>query len=876
MRRTLLDETPADNVGRGHATGTPDREATQDLGPSWDGDLNSDALANTDGDVDLGEAAMRARLAQKMFGDEVAEAPPTIGRFVVSRRLGSGGMGSVYEAHDPELERRVALKLLHPDLSLEHQIRLRREAQALARVTHENVVRVYEVGMHEERMFVAMELIAGQPLRDWQANAALSWQALVSAYVQAGRGLAAAHAQDLIHRDFKPANAMMGDDGIVRVLDFGLARIVNAPETLESPQDPTPLAPTLLEARITVTGTTLGTPVYMSPEQMLGQPLTAASDQYSFCISLYEALYKTLPYEATTSAELADKMLNGDLEPPASSNVPRRVFTILARGLASQPDNRHPSMEALCQALGAAVRPPRRWLGIAALTLALGGSAAAMSAGDTPAPPPGLCDDDAPRIEARVSSLSLPKADHRRDWLDAWDAEHARSCAREDTEQRACLFTLLEGDAAGQAPLTDCSTAQARASADARQTVADVRRALWSDDVAGATAALDALEARFSDTAPPRLLGEFALLRGQIAFVWEQADEAEAAYERAAKLGIQHDMPALLVDAWLGQADLQARLFQRLELAQKFIDDADTMLERVATPLDRAGWLALLRAKLATDAASTADAIPEMAMQYLTSASAVQVSDPRLAERIASARVEAHRENGEYERAIEMARDVVVQARERTRPASPSVLRARSHLADVLLAAGEHGQATVLLRELLVAYEGTPLEGSRIHIGTLIDLGNALKHAKKLDEAAEALDTALEVVERVRHGGMQHIRTLVHRGDLSRKRSDFPQALAAFDAAMALSARYDMTPPGDGLPIVHVETALRTDRPEHAKAIAAKYGDRLLEDGITLQLLEIRNAKSPQRYEAICAAIGADIEQVRTHVTAAKARRRKP
>ena len=875
MRRTLLDETPAEPAGADRATPEPAREATQDLGPAWNGALDSDALAQTDGDADLGEAAMRARLAQKMFGAEAAEEPPSIGRFCVARLLGRGGMWSVYEGHDPELERRVALKLLHPNLSLEHQIRLRREAQALARVTHENVVRVYEVGEHEERMFVAMELIEGQPLREWQSGGGRDWRVLISAYTQAGRGLAAAHERDLIHRDFKPANAIMGDDGVVRVLDFGLARIVNAPETVESPRTPAPVTPTLLETRITVTGTTLGTPVYMSPEQMLGQPLTAASDQYSFCVSLYEALYGELPYQAKTSAELADKMLQGELEPPTSTAVPRRVYTALARGLSSRPASRHASMEALCEALEAAIRPPRRWLGVAALALVVGGGATAVAAGtpDHVASAPGLCDDDGPRIAERTSSL--PEA--ARAWLEAWNEEHEQSCALDDTQRRACLFDLLDdGEAVGVAHLSDCSTPNARATRDARLTVAPVREALYVDDLEGATRALDALEAKFGDTVPPRLRGEFALLRGQIAFVWEQADVAQEAFERASTLAIKHDFPALLVDGWLGQADVQARLLQHPELAIKHLDDATTMLERVATPLDRRGWLEMLRAHLATDPAVTGPGVETDARVHLERAEAIDPVDPRLHERIASYRVEEASYRNEYDYAIETAKAIIERARRRTRPDSPSVLRARSHLANMYVGANEFDAAESLLRELLPKYDGTPLQNSRIHIGTLLDLGNTLTRLKRPEEALEVLEKTLRAVEAERYGGMQHIRTLVANASVMRALDAHADALNALDTALALSARYGQTPPGGGLPVVHVELALRVRTPEHAASIAARYGDRLLEDPVTVKLLELRKTGDAPAYEALCKALGANLEEVRARVTAAKEKAQKP
>ncbi|MCB9749087.1 MAG: serine/threonine protein kinase [Myxococcales bacterium] len=218
----------------------------------------------------------RARIRSALFP---SHAPtPTIGRFRVVDRLGAGGMGVVYLAHDPELDRRVAIKVLRErGGGREAASRLQREAQAIARVAHPNVVAVHETGVHEGAVFVVMEHVEGRSLRTWLEEHARTPAEILDVFAGAGAGLAAAHAVGLVHRDFKPENVIVGADGRPRVLDFGLARSVLAEQLVTLPTEGAgPLD------ELTRTGAVLGTPSYMSPEQFLGGRLSPASDQFSF------------------------------------------------------------------------------------------------------------------------------------------------------------------------------------------------------------------------------------------------------------------------------------------------------------------------------------------------------------------------------------------------------------------------------------------------------------------------------------------------------------------------------------------------------------------------------------------------------------------
>jgi eukaryotic-like serine/threonine-protein kinase len=290
----------------------------------------------------------------------------TIGRYVILDRIGGGGMGVVYTGYDPELDRKVALKLLRPDRAAGEAARLRllREAQAIARLSHPNVVAVHDAGTFGDQVFIAMELVSGTTLRRWLDEERRPWREVVDRFLLAGRGLAAAHAAGLVHRDFKPDNVLLGKDGRVRVADFGLARAVGGTGAEE---EASPESGGILESPLTQLGMAVGTPAYMSPEQLRGERADARSDQFSFCVALWEALYGERPF--------AGVLERGPVrEVPAGSRVPDRLRQALLRGLAADPAARHPSMEELLDRLE---RDPeasrRRWLAAATVVLAVGG-----------------------------------------------------------------------------------------------------------------------------------------------------------------------------------------------------------------------------------------------------------------------------------------------------------------------------------------------------------------------------------------------------------------------------------------------------------------------------------------------------------------------
>jgi tetratricopeptide (TPR) repeat protein len=314
-------------------------------------------------------------------------APGTmVERYVVLDRLGTGAMGVVVAAYDPRLDRKIALKLLLPgvDPGAGAQARLLAEAQALARLSHPNVVTVHDAGTWSGRVFVAMELVPGRSLRVWQRERPRSWRDVITMFARAGRGLQAAHAAGIVHRDFKPDNVLVDDDGRARVMDFGLAHGIGK----------------------TTADASAGTPAYMAPEQFAGESTDARADQFAFCVALHEALWSMRPFAGDTFAALALQVEQGMVREPPRDGVPMRVRRAIRRGLARRRDDRWPDMGALLDELERAAAPPvrRGWI---VLALAPIGVALAI----------GRLDGGADRCEAAERALAGVWDDARRQAL---------------------------------------------------------------------------------------------------------------------------------------------------------------------------------------------------------------------------------------------------------------------------------------------------------------------------------------------------------------------------------------------------------------------------------------------------------------------------
>jgi len=362
---------------------------------------------------DLAVELARRRVLERMVG-QISE-PLRIGRFTLEEQLGSGGMGTVWRAHDERLGRLVALKFLRETEQGEiGEARLFREAQGLAKIAHPNVVPVYDVGRHAGRVWIAMEYVPGRTLRSWVEREQPPVRAIIEAWVAAGRGLAAVHAAGLVHRDVKPENAMLGDDGRIRLIDFGLVRAVDhmgdslaltRPDSSDA-HETTGGSDSQREVPTTITthGAVIGTPAYMAPEQLKGHAATPRSDQFGFCVGLVEALTGARPYRASTVGAQLLEIEQG--RPQLPEAVDRRVRRALARGLAPDPEARWPSLDALLDELERTLglRRRRRILAGAALGLAclVGGL--------------GLGLDRPPGLDAAGPACALTTAPLARDW----------------------------------------------------------------------------------------------------------------------------------------------------------------------------------------------------------------------------------------------------------------------------------------------------------------------------------------------------------------------------------------------------------------------------------------------------------------------------
>ena len=388
-----------------------------------------------------------------------------VGRYFVIGELGRGGMGVVVRAYDPKLQREVALKILRTSsMTKEAGARMVREARAMAKLSHPNVVAVYDVDEDPERgTVVAMEYVAGTTLKAWCRQRRGDARVIVEAFVQAGRGLATAHAAGLLHRDFKPDNVLVGEDGRARVTDFGLARVdAGGRDSTMTGRHPRLSLPPALTAVDTV----LGTPRYMAPEQHGPGELTAAADQFAFCVSMWEVLTGAPPYVANELETLVDLKHAGPPPWPKDVPLPRAVIDAIRRGLAPNPEARFPSMSALIDALQPAYARRRR----NRIALASGGALAvaavvAVAARPAPSAPPcstareqlGAAWDDARRVAAHdaVVGTGVPYAATA--WAtvapaldayaEAWVAQHTEACeaTRVRGEQSVAMLDLRMG-----------------------------------------------------------------------------------------------------------------------------------------------------------------------------------------------------------------------------------------------------------------------------------------------------------------------------------------------------------------------------------------------------------------------------------------------
>ncbi len=684
-------------------------------------------------------------------------AGETLGRYVVLARVGAGAMGVVYAAFDPQLDRKVALKIIHPDRAgclATGQQRLLREAQSLARLSHPNVVSVHDVGTHDDQVYVAMEFVEGETLGTWWRRAGPSQTEILRVFRAAGEGLAAAHRVGLVHRDFKPDNVILAHDGTVRVLDFGLAR----PEEAEESISRAPLmrevgramAPSTVVAGLTRTGGVLGTPVYMAPEQHLGLPATARSDQFSFCVALYEALYGERPFPEDTLEALALAVVEGQFREPSQAKVPGWIRRVLLTGLASRASDRYPDMECLLRALAhdPAVRHRKALTGGGMITLGgvavwglLAGAAAPAPCENAGAPLAAVWSPEARETMKRgfeatglpFAAASFEAAAERLDrWAREWEAGRQDACEASQVrkeqssdlmDRRIVCFDRALGEAAAlverlTAPTADaierapgavealpspadCGDVEAllagrpplrgkdRERADAiEDRIARARAAMGTGDYTAADALMDGVSEQAEALRDPLTRARVSRTLADLA--WDRGDG-----ERSA----QHLQQTVLMADAAGDDRLRARaatsIVRRLGHARTPLGDAPAweryangVLGRLGNPDLLEGELSLATGSFKLEAGEYDEAIVDL-KAGLARLEAAPGNDPG---GLASGRLRlatAYWKKGQFSQALALQREILERRRKDLGPDHPRVASTHASVALTLLKQGD-------------------------------------------------------------------------------------------------------------------------------------------------------------------------------------------
>ncbi|MFZ6183707.1 protein kinase domain-containing protein [Nannocystis pusilla] len=508
---------------------------------------------NAPADGDLEGARIKSRSRALLFGEKAE--PVRLGRLELLTRIGAGGMGEVYVAHDRELGRKVAVKLVRPDVDAERSdasARIIREAQAMARLTHPNVVRIYDVGRVGARVYITMEFVEGSTLDVWLAARPREVRDVLHHFIQAGRGLEAAHRKGLVHRDFKPANVLVADDGRVLVADFGLARPLDADAAASAADMTLPMrdaaeCPDSTQRQETTRGSVAGTPAYMSPEQLRGGPVDARSDIFSFCVALYEALAGRRPFTGHTAESLHAAIVAGTLAPPPRGAA-GRVLAVVGRGLAFDPARRFASMTELLATLERALRRPGRAAVAVGLAVFAATAGLASLTTDDPCATAGSALDAAwndarkARLRETFAATALPYADAG--WARVEVVLDAYAAAWRTARTRACAAGEARGERS--TPVTDlriaCLERRARSfrslvDALARADAATVGAAVEAAAALPALELCDDAESLVHAVRPPEQPEQaLAVSRARTALAEAEAELAAGRYRAGAAL----------------------------------------------------------------------------------------------------------------------------------------------------------------------------------------------------------------------------------------------------------------------------------------------------------------------------------------------------
>ena len=774
-----------------------------------------------------------------------------LGRYLVVKQIGAGGMGVVYTAHDPDLDRKLAIKVLRGTADADARARLLREAQAMAKLSHPNVVPVFDVGMHADQVFIAMDFIDGFDLRSW-IERPRPWTEVVDVFLQAGAGLAAAHAAGLIHRDFKPDNVLLSVDAATdrlraQVADFGLARLGD--ELPAPPQRGQDLnRSSVLEAQLTRHGTVVGTPAYMSPEQHDGVAVDPRTDQFSFCVALYEALYGKRPFSGPTLLALGELARSGQREPPPpGSKVPGWLHRLCLRGMQPDRKDRFPKMDALLAELQAGRNRGRRRL----LALAGLGLAAAVASGTAWAMTgPGVCASGPERVQAvwnagrraaaeqAFTATGLPYAAGAwtgaatllGDYGDAWaamyvdtcEATHIRgeqspelmdlrmTCLQHRLHDMDALLTLFErADVQVVKRAAEATVAlpdlQACADAEALRNGALAPRPTSDPAVSqGLRERLQAARARASagqsKEAVPELerivdealaladpsLGAAARLALAVAQALTGADEAASASAAGAVWQAIADRD----DETLWHALHHSIYVVGYKLARKaeaarWIEHAQALLRRRGEPKALKRNLLLDIGMVEIAAGNPGGADAPLAEALALFERAYGADHARLAPPLNSLGA-ARLRAGRYPEAQALLVRAVAVAEKAGGPDHPDLVQPLNNLALALERQDRHDEAIAALRRSLTILERINRDDPNVGL-IRQNIGGMLNLAGRPGEAKLELSAALELLERTI--GPEHpaiAGTLNFTGDVARALGDLPGARAAYDRALGI------------------------------------------------------------------------------------------
>lgn len=717
----------------------------------------SDGRATLDGEPTEGGGAGRSLGPYERVELQRGDA---VGRYLVLSVLGAGGMGVVYEAHDPGLDRSVALKVLAPDrgagaLNEAGRQEIRREAQALAKLAHRNVVTVHDVGEFNDGVFVAMEHIRGVTLREWVEQTTPTAAEVLAVFVEAGQGLIAAHDVGIVHHDFKPANVMVSEDGRVTVLDFGLARNV--------------------EQRLHTQERALGTPAYMAPERHRSRQSDPRGDQFSYCVALYEMLFGRRPFRGDTPDAIAISVLRGKLEtPPPTRQVSRRVVRAILRGLSRDPSQRWPSMHELVEVL----KPPAGLVRRATLVASamLVGAAVTWAAVATDS---GRCDD----ASAVVTDLWTPE--HARSFVQAArehgvEGELPRTAAASMTSQAAALSTeLVEACKVGgdATPRALCLRERTVAFSSMASVMSELDPDVigMSDAVAEALVPPEACRSAAADRQYTDAVGDDdaatalkALARGRALSELGRTDAAREQLQAVLEHPRREHWPGIWANALVvlatietadGQgADAEARLEQAFGLAVEVGSRRliARVLQRLAeSRLGRGQIEEVLSLEPLLRATSTEPAVVDatlasaymmtgrygeaetMYRQVLEAGGPPAFIEPQRANLAAVALL-----RGEYLSSLELGRDVLDNETRLFGARSPRTIAAKSNVANALVALGRAEEAVQTCDESL---EELPVSGvpSSDQIGLRLIRAVALGQLGAVDQAGSEVAATL-------------------------------------------------------------------------------------------------------------------------------------